>query len=125
MRARVRRFHSPDVYDLEKYAPDDTEPICALIELDVGADDDEEGADIFGIVVCSPAGLAREVNESGPMFARHHLVVDRWDWPRIRDLIVSTIEAEEAPTWDELAARIGRIAQWEFEDYRELPEEPN
>ncbi len=121
MKASVRSISSPDV-DLATYSPADSEPIYALIELTVGSDGGD-GADIFGIVVCSPAGLAREVDRSGPMFARHHLVVARWDWPLIRDFIVSAIEADEAATWGELASRIGRVAQWEFEDYRPHPDE--
>jgi hypothetical protein len=27
------------------------------------------------------------------------------------------VESEEAPTWAELAAKVGRIGKWEFEDY--------
>jgi hypothetical protein len=119
MRASVQSITSPDV-DLDSFAPGSNDPIYTLVEMDIGSDEGE-GADIFELVVCNPAGLQKRVSDAGPMFGHHHLVVAKWDWPQIRNLIVSTIEGEQAPTWDGLAARIGRIARWEFEDYRELP----
>jgi hypothetical protein len=32
--------------------------------------------------------------------------------------LTRAVESEEAPTWPELAIKIGRIGKWEFEDYR-------
>jgi hypothetical protein len=45
------------------------------------------------------------------------LVIERWDASRIRLFLTEVVESEEAPTWRELATKIGRIGRWEFEDY--------
>lgn len=116
MRAVVRRFHSPDA-DLESYVPDDPEDVGLLVQLMVGPAG-QPGEESFDVVVCTPRGLARWVREDGPLIGRHHLIIERWDAARIRLFLTGIVESEEAPTWRELAAKIGRIGRWEFEDYR-------
>jgi hypothetical protein len=49
---------------------------------------------------------------------RHHLIVERYDAPRIRLYLTGAVEAEETPTCRDLAPRIGRLGRWEFEDYQ-------
>ncbi len=116
MRAAVRRFHSPDA-DLDTYVPDDPEDAGALVQIMAGPEG-KPGEESFDVVVCTPRWLDRWVREDGPLIGRHHLVVERWDWARIRLYLTDAVESEEAPTWPELGVRIGRIGKCEFDDYR-------
>lgn len=116
MRAAIKRFHSPDV-DLENYQPDDPFDAGALVQMMVGPAEGI-GEESFDVVVCTPRWLSALVRDEGPVVGRHHLVVESWDWPRIRLFLAHEVESHEAPTWQDLAAKLGRIGRWEFEDYR-------
>lgn len=115
MRAAVRRLHSPDVA-LERFVPDDPENVGVLIQVLAGPVDGP-GEESFDIMVCTPDWLKSWVRTHGPTIGRHHLIVERYEFARVEDFIVSAIEAEEAATWEELGLRVGRIGKWEFEDY--------
>ncbi len=49
---------------------------------------------------------------------RHHLIIDEWNFPTVRDYLINAVESEEGRDWKELAQRLGRLGKWEFEDYR-------
>ena len=116
MRAVVHRFHSPDA-DLDRYVLDDPEDVGLLVQMMV-APAGKAGEESFDVVVCTPRWLDRRAREEGPLIGRHHLVIERWDAARIQLYLTEAVESEEAPTWPELAAKIGRFGKWEFEDYR-------
>jgi Immunity protein 8 len=106
VRAIVRRFHSPDA-DLDRYVPDDPQDVGLLVQMMVGPAG-KPGEESFGVVACTPHWFDRRVREGGPLIGRHHLVIERWDVARVRRYLTDAVEAEEAPTWSELAAKIGR-----------------
>lgn len=116
MRASVRRLHSPDA-DLEAFRPEDPEDVGILVQVIAGPADGP-GEESFDVVVCTPRWLVGCLRGKGPLVGRHHLIVERFDAAQIRDYITSAVEEEEAPTWRELAERLGRLGRWEFEDYR-------
>lgn len=116
MRASVRRLHSPDA-DFEAFEPEDPENVGILVQIIAGPAEGP-GEESFDVVVCTPRWLVDWVREEGPLIGRHHLIVERYDAPRIRLYLTSAVEAEEAPTWRELGQRIGRLGRWEFEDYQ-------
>jgi hypothetical protein len=116
MRATVRYLHSPDV-DLDHFVPDDPEDVGVLIQVLAGPVDGP-GEESFDIMVCTPNWLKSWVRSHGPTIGRHYLIVERFEFLRIREYIISVIEAAEGATWQELGLRIGRIGKWEFEDYQ-------
>lgn len=116
MRATVRRFHSPDA-DLATFVPSDPRDVAVLIQIMAGPADGP-GEESFDGVVCTPHWLDRWVQENGPTVGRHYLVVAEYDEPRTRVFLTEEVESLEAETWPELAAKIGRVGMWEFEDYR-------
>lgn len=123
MRAQVRGMHSPDVDDLDAFTPDDVYDIDVFIQILAGPAD-SQGEESFNVQVVTPKAVAKSVAANGPLVSRHHLIVAEWDWPKIREFLTNSFEREQAPTWQELAQRLGRIGHWEFEDYRPPSDEP-
>jgi hypothetical protein len=118
MRAEVRRFDSPDG-DVASYVPEDPFDVRVFIQMVVGPRGDR-GEESFNVVVCTPRSLERELRDRGHMIGRHLYLVELWDSARILADLQHAVESEEAPTWEELGTRIGRIGKWEFEDYKEF-----
>jgi len=116
MRAIVRRFHSPDAFDLDSYVPDDPEGDAILLQVMVGSAD-VPGEESFDLLVCTPRWLEREVKAKGPLIGRHHLIVEATNHPEVRRFLTKIIENQAADSWEELANRVGRIGLSEFEDY--------
>lgn len=116
MRATVHRLHSPDV-DLDAYSPQDPADVGVLVQIMAGPEG-RPGEESFDLIVCTPRWLERAVQRDGPTVGRHHLLIARWDAGEVRSFLTAAVQAEQAPTWQELAARIGRIGRWEFEDYQ-------
>lgn len=111
MRAAVRHVWSPD---LERNGGGHRR---ALIVVDVGAAGDE-GEDQFQVQAITPDGLADLLDRDAFVIGRHFLVVRTINFDAIAAFLTDRITRLEADTWDELAAKIGRIGLWEFEDYR-------
>jgi hypothetical protein len=103
--------------DLRHYLPEEPADVGILVQALVGPKG-APGEESFDVVVCTPRWLSRYVREHGPLAGRHYLVVDRWDQDMVLGWLTEAIEAEEAPNWPALGARLGRIGKWEFEDYQ-------
>jgi len=116
VRASVRYFHSPDV-DLNDPPQAMSEEVGYLIQMMIGPTDGP-GEESFNVVVCTPAWLEGRVREDGPVVGRHHLVVESFDWPRVRLYLNELIDELEGENWTDVATKIGRIGKWEFEEYR-------
>lgn len=110
-------LHSPDLLDMRASIPDDPENFCLLVQALVGPPGDQ-GEESFDFLVCTPNWLYRSLAEQPAIFGRHYLFVQRYDY----ELIVATIErlcaSISCSNWSEVAERLGRYGQWEFEDYR-------
>ena len=78
-----------------------------------------EGEESFDITVCSPKWLLQQHTEQDVILGRHHLIMLKYDFDRLLRAIEALCEEAEAPTWEEVATKLGRFAKWEFEDYRE------
>lgn len=117
MKARIRKYHSPDVPDLQKYRP--TEPNCFAFLLQVMiSPEDSAGEESFDLLVCTPRYLESKLDHEGmPMFGRHLLIVRNYDFAAIQKLIENYCNALEERDWNGLATKLSRIGHWEFEDY--------
>jgi Immunity protein 8 len=81
---------------------------------------DTVGEESFDVTVCTPQWLAECCREQGGIYnPRHHLVVtlEEFDKTRLRAWLEARVARVEATTWGEIAAQIGRLAYWEFEDF--------
>lgn len=116
VRAQLRSIRSPDVPDLFTWAP--TGSFSVVIELVIGPEG-EPGEESFALTLCTPDQLAREASKEGITDGRHHFVVERYDFASFERYLRRRVEACEGESWDEVAAKLARIARSEFEDYVE------
>jgi hypothetical protein len=105
MRAVVRSVRFPD---LERGARFDPGNARELVEVYAGPSDGP-GEESFCLTVCTPAALAEVLTDQPVLVGRHWLFVA---------LPASGCRARRGPAWSEVAAKIGRLGLWEFEDYR-------
>ena len=118
MRARVRRFHSPDVDDIESFVPE--APSCfALLWQVIAGPADSDGEESFDIEILTPSALASRLASGSILSGRHKLFVFEYDYDRIASWITKQVENVEAGSWSDVAGKVARIGLWEFEDYAE------
>lgn len=120
MKTRIKRYHSPDTPDLAKCTPNEPDCFAVLVQIMI-APEGSEGEESFDVLVCTPKYLQEKLEHGMPMFGRHMLIVKTYDWSQIRHSIEEYCNSLEEQNWDKLAAKLSRIAQWEFEDYRAAP----
>lgn len=80
MQPVLKGLHSPDVYDLKTYLPDEEDNFGFLLEASIGSANGE-AADIFSIMVCTPKWFMETYRPSDMMlgvaarFRRHTATV--------------------------------------------------
>jgi|ERR1700688_1662275 len=116
MHAAVRRFHSPDAYDLQGWTPADLTCFGILLQVLIGPRDGE-GEESFEFVVCNPEWLRKKYGDDGVIICRHYIIVFDFDFSRIKSAIESLVARAYGEDWHEIALKLSRYAQWEFEDY--------
>ena len=117
MKAELKRIHCPDIFDLEKFYPDQKNVFGILLQLMVSPDN-SEGEESFDVMLCTPEWLTKTYKKSEMIFGRHYLIVFEYDYQRIYAKLKDYVEGIKGDTWEEIASKIGRIGKWEFEDYQ-------
>jgi hypothetical protein len=101
--------------NLDSYLPDDTECFGLWIEFRVGIKD-EDGADDFRLLVCTPEWLKNEYGWKKAVWGRHMLIVSGYDLNVIAAEINSCVENCAGEDWPTIAQKLARFAAWEYED---------
>lgn len=117
MRPILVGYDSADVSDFSDYKPDDPEDFGFQFNVAVGIEG-QEGADNFQLVVATPKHIQKTHPNQSAILLRHYLIVFRYDFNEILDVVNRYIRSIEEDTWEKIAEKIGRIALWEFEDYK-------
>ena len=91
MRAQLKRLHSPDVYDLETFAPEPADDFGFLLQVMVGPEG-VEGEESFDVMVCTPEWLKRNFKTSDIVIGRHRLIVFEYDYPRLKSFLARRCE---------------------------------
>nr|WP_264086351.1 immunity 8 family protein [Amycolatopsis lexingtonensis] len=107
---------TPDI-DPESYVPEDPECFMFLVQLIAGPAG-EPGEESFCFEVCSAGWLRARARQEGPITGRHHVVVDRFDWPALVAYFDGLVTGCGGADWHEVTAKLSRYGLWEFEDYR-------
>ena len=109
MRADVRSFGWDDLLlDLGTDRPVNLDMIVGPL----GTPGDE----VFQITVCTVEALKALLDRDGIVLGRHLLLVAGINPPTIEAFLEDRVRRLDGNTWPELAAKIGRIGYWEFED---------
>lgn len=116
MRAVIRSLSSSSIDDLDSWRPIEASWSVDIMLLagPAGA----PGEESFDITVCSTAWIDELVARDGIWNGRHHLIVDGFNWQRIRSYIAGRVNACQGPTRSEVAEQLSRLGYWEFEDYQ-------
>ena len=118
---QVKGIYTWEGDHLELHVPQDPQKFCILVRAMVGPRG-SEGEESFDINVCTPQWLDEQVAREGFVFGIHRLFVRTYDPVYIKNLITKFIERYSGDSWREVAEKIGRIGQWEFEDYKSAPQ---
>lgn len=116
MRPVIRSLYGPDVPDLTIFEPDDPTTFGFLLTI-VAGPDEGPGEEKFDVVVCSPKWFEHQLNDHEVRSGRHHLMMRHWDWASLEADINRRDRMCAGDTWTEAAAKLGRLGQWEFEEY--------
>ena len=76
-----------------------------------------EGEESFDIIICTPKWLLANNIDNDVIIARHHMIVFKYDYARIRSAIESFLKKCSGKDWNECALKLSRLGFWEFEDY--------
>lgn len=119
MRAAIKKVHSPDVMDLHKYQPRESDDFCFLMQVMVGPKD-EEGEESFDFIVCTPTWLLNHHKIEDVILGKSYILVFQFNFERIMMTLEKLVGSFSGNTWTEIAEKISRFGKWEFEDYREF-----
>lgn len=116
MQSEIKVLMSTDVFDLENYRPDDYKSFAFVLTLTVGIKG-EIGGDNFDIYVCTPKWLLD--NQSADIIpGKGMIIVFRCDMKIILMRIRALFEGVTGEDWNEIAIKLSRIGNWEFENYQ-------
>lgn len=105
------------IKDFDSFAPDIRDNFCVWLTLLIGPSNLEGGHD-YNLGVCSPKWLYHNIQNYGPMWGRHLLIVEDFDSVKIRRKIDDIILHCTRETFEETSIVIGRYFLWEYEDYK-------
>ena len=118
MKAELKRVHSPDVQDLERYIPENPENFGFLLQAMIGPEG-TEGEESFDIEVCTPKWLEEIYGPEDVVIGRHHLIVREYNYARLVGVIKKYLQQCSGEDWTQIGKKVSRLGKWEFEDYTE------
>jgi len=118
MEPDLKYLHSPDIDDLELFKPQDTERFAFLLQIMVGVRG-EDGEESFDVQVCTLKWLEDKYAEDDVIIARHMLIVQKYNYQGLLTTIHKFLQHCHGDTWRDVALKISRLGQWEFEDYED------
>lgn len=75
----------------------------------------ENGADYFDVHICSMDWLKENISQ--PRLLRHTIIVEKYDFREILNIILEYINKSKGDSWTEISSKLSRYFYWEFEDY--------
>ena len=113
MRVAVHEVTFPDFDGGAAFDPEDC---VQLVEIMAGPSEGP-GRERFQATVCTPAALSRILAGREVLVGRHWLFVESFQPALVERFLRKLITNIEGRDWHEVALRLGRLAQYEFEDY--------
>lgn len=82
MNAKLKRLHSPDIYNLENYQPECAGSFCFLLQAMIGPEA-EEGEESYDIEVCTPAWIEENLGLDKALVGHHYLIGRDYNYQKI------------------------------------------
>lgn len=118
MHAELRGLDSIDAAGgLASFRPPDPQSFAVALAATIGPEGGDSG-DLFYFNVVPAAWLADNPPPKAFEFVRD-LLVTRWDYETVTRAISDLCLHTNGRDCNEVATKLSRCAQWEFEDYRE------
>jgi len=118
MKALLKKIHSLEIEDdLNSYWPADPDVFGSWIRAMIGPDD-EEGAEYFDMLICTPRWLQGEVEKNDVFLGKGMIIINEYDYDKIIAFIKKQITDCHADDWLGIAQKLSRISFWEYEDYQ-------
>ncbi len=108
----LKGLMSPDLIDDQR--PPMPSNCRVLVEAEIGPSE-SDGSEIFSFEVCTPSALEAD---SRPTWLKGVLLVESFDWHSVEQAILQYLMQCSGDSWDEIARKLSRQLNWEFEDYR-------
>lgn len=120
MQSELKLFFSLDIdCPLSEFSPAEEDNFGFWARMIVGIRG-QDGGESFDVFICTPKWLAIRSTNNEVVFGQYHLIVGEYDYNKIyQALRQKTVLV--ANSWDEIAAKICKVAYWEFEDYLDSP----
>jgi hypothetical protein len=103
--------------ELEDFNPEIRDNFWCYLSIRIGFDD-EEGSSDFGFQVGTPRAFDHRGQHEGPIWGRHHLIVNFFDATEIRTAVEKKVAECARSTVEETNLILSRFFHWEFEDYQ-------
>ncbi len=109
IQAELKKLHSPDVADLERFQPDG--PFGFLLQAMVGPKG-TAGEESFDILVCTPEWFSADMRDD-IVSGRHFLFMKRYDYRTLKRFIEDYCASCQGESWQEVARKLSRLGHWE------------
>jgi hypothetical protein len=110
MRAEIKGIFCSDRRDFETWQPDRLQDIYLGLELSIGLTGGE-AADLFQVVVATPQAVRGKPERRRARL----LIVEQYNWPKIRATLQQWVRECEGQTWDEIVTCLRQRFDWEYE----------
>jgi hypothetical protein len=117
MRAELKYIHSADVDDMRNYVPNDSQCFGFSFQAMLGPEG-EDAEESFEMTVCTALWLDKNINDQ-ILPLRHFLLVKEYNYNIIENYLIALARRTMGDDWKTIGERLGRVGQWEFEDYIE------
>lgn len=117
MNAELKRLHSPDIFNLESYHPEDPRKFVFLLQIMVGPEG-VKGEESFDVEVCSPMWLEENVSLDSVEVGRKLINMKRYSYVTLLAAIRDFLSECSGENWSEIAQKVSRLGNWEFDGYR-------
>ena len=117
MKALLKSISTFRGVNLCDFFPEIPNNFHVLVYMSIGPDDQNGGHD-YSLGICTPTWLDHNIQNDGPIWGRHLLVVNIFDVDEILASIKKIITQCERADWAETSVILSRFFAWEFEDYQ-------
>jgi hypothetical protein len=89
--------------------------------LSIGTEDEDDCGHDYSLTVCTPKWLVSNGMREGPVWGRHFLFIERYDYQEIIRSIKKMISENTRESPEKSLEIFGRFMLWEYEDYNDRP----